>query len=89
MGSFLYISSYQLTAINSAKINAECSNLQIGDTLCLGHEGEDCSTTHIVQADNTCDGLYSQYNINSTILFANNPQVNQDCANLYIGEVCP
>lgn len=79
-------STYQLAVVNSA-IDNVCDNLQVGQTLCLGTEGEDCQTTHVVQANDSCDLVTGTYNINATLLHTNNPQVDADCTNLYIGEV--
>ena len=69
-------------------IDAVCHNLEVGSTLCLGTEGEDCTTTHVVESGDSCQGLQSTYGINSTILYSNNPQLDADCNNLYTGEVC-
>lgn len=68
-------------------INAACDNLQPDQQLCLGKTGEDCRTTYAVRADDTCEQIISAHAINSTILEANNPQINADCTNIYIGEV--
>ncbi|TFY68153.1 hypothetical protein EVG20_g3668 [Dentipellis fragilis] len=85
------VSTYQLAVINSDAINTECTNLQPGQNICLGTQGEDCNTTYVVQPDDTCDGIMQAQALNATIFFANNPQlkpeVNPDCTNLYIGEV--
>ncbi|KAI0336026.1 hypothetical protein GY45DRAFT_572994 [Cubamyces sp. BRFM 1775] len=81
------VSTYQLAVVNSGSIDSGCDNLQPGQVLCLGTDGEDCSTTHVVQADDTCDGITANYNINATMLYANNPQIDSQCGNLYIGEV--
>ncbi|KAI0724351.1 hypothetical protein C8T65DRAFT_563357 [Cerioporus squamosus] len=80
------VSTYQLSAVNPG-IDAVCHNLEVGSTLCLGTEGEDCNTTHVVAAGEDCDGIQSVYGINSTLLFTNNPQLHADCSNLYSGEV--
>ena len=80
--------SYQLAVVNP-KINAECNNLQIGDTLCLGLSGQDCSSTYVVKPNDTCDLITSSQSVNATMLWANNPQINADCTNIYVGEVCP
>lgn len=77
---------YQLAAINPS-INPTCSNLMPGSTLCLGYSGEDCTATHVVASDDTCDFITSMHKLNSTILYMNNPQINQACTNIYIGEV--
>ncbi|KAI0682386.1 hypothetical protein BC835DRAFT_893160 [Cytidiella melzeri] len=79
-------STYQLATVNPS-IDANCDNLQPGQVLCLGTEGADCQTTYIVQAGDTCEAVQSNHNINSTILYANNPQINAGCDNIYIGEV--
>ncbi|KAH9890901.1 hypothetical protein C8Q73DRAFT_746987 [Cubamyces lactineus] len=81
------VSTYQLAIVNAGSIDSGCDNLQPGQVLCLGTEGEDCSTTHVVQTDDTCDGITANYNINATMLYANNPQIDSECGNLYIGEV--
>lgn len=78
--------SYQLAAVNS-DIDSLCDNLEPGEVICLGTSGEDCTTTHVVAADDTCDSITSTYAINSTMLFANNPQIDAACDNIYIGEV--
>lgn len=80
------VSTYQLAVVNP-KIDGGCDNLQIGDTLCLGLTGQDCTTTYVVQPNDDCDIITSNHGVNSTMLYANNPQINPDCTNLYVGEV--
>ncbi|KZT34914.1 hypothetical protein SISSUDRAFT_1026004 [Sistotremastrum suecicum HHB10207 ss-3] len=80
-------STYQLAIVNSGTIDPSCSNLAIGATICLASPGQDCSQTHVVQTGETCNQLESVFGINSTILWANNPQINEDCTNMYTGEV--
>jgi hypothetical protein len=79
--------SYQLATINYGYIDQSCSNLTPGAEICLGYENEDCSTTYIVKADDTCEGIASAVGVNSTILTQNNPQIDGECGNIYIGEV--
>lgn len=81
------VSTYQLTAANPGVFNSDCTNLQPGTSICLGYEGEDCGSTYIVQAQDTCDLITGTYNINATTLYGNNPQINSDCTNIYVGEV--
>jgi len=81
------VSTYQLAVVNNGIINSDCSNLEAGKAICLGTAGEDCSTTYTVQKDDTCDLISAAHSINSTILNLNNPQINDACDNLYIGEV--
>jgi len=81
------VSTYQLATINAGVIDSGCGNLAPGNKICLGYEGEDCSTTYIVVKDDTCEGIQSKSGVNSTILRENNPQINEECSNIYIGEV--
>lgn len=81
--------SYQLAVVNNGKIDKTCSNLQIGDSLCLGAAGSDCKNTHVVKAGDSCEAVASTYGVNATMFNINNPQLTPDCGNLYIGEVCP
>ena len=55
--------------------------------LCLGITGQDCTTTYVVQTGNNCVGIADTYSITQTTLLANNPNVNQNCTNLYPDEV--
>jgi len=80
-------STYQLAIVNHGIINAECSNLVPGQSYCLGTKDEDCKTTTVVVAGDTCDGIQAKAGINSTLLWLNNPQINEDCTNIYVGEV--
>ncbi|KAF9462510.1 hypothetical protein BDZ94DRAFT_720549 [Collybia nuda] len=81
------VSTYQLSAINVGVIDSTCSNLMPGNTICLGYAGEDCSTTYTVVADDSCEMIADNHRVNTTILHLNNPQIDQDCSNVYIGEV--
>ncbi|KAN0131879.1 hypothetical protein V8E53_010159 [Lactarius tabidus] len=80
------VSTYQLAVVNPA-INPGCSNLSPGQNLCLGTSGADCTSTYVVKPNDDCDVVASNNNINSTLLRANNPQLNGGCTNMYIGEV--
>ncbi|KAH9921940.1 uncharacterized protein BXZ73DRAFT_24354, partial [Epithele typhae] len=80
------VSTYQLAAVNP-DIDDICGNLAIGSTLCLGTKAEDCTSTHVVIADDSCEAIQAAYSINSTMLTHNNPQIDDACDNLYIGEV--
>ncbi|KAI0768488.1 hypothetical protein BD413DRAFT_479007 [Trametes elegans] len=79
------VSTYQLAAVNQ-DVDQSCDNLLPGQQLCLGTDGEDCQTTHVVKAGDSCDAITATYGLNSTVLIANNPQIDADC-NIYIGEV--
>jgi len=79
--------SFQLAAVNSGLINSKCTNLVPNSELCLGNTGEDCQTTYVVKSGDTCGAIASGAGTNSTILFLNNPQIDEKCENIYVGEV--
>ncbi|KAF8898062.1 hypothetical protein CPB84DRAFT_1681595, partial [Gymnopilus junonius] len=82
------VSTYQLAAINQGKINNGCSNLVPGDVLCLAQDPkEDCQTTYVVLPGDTCTDVASKNALNMTILYLNNPQIDEKCSNIYNGEV--
>jgi len=80
------VSTYQLAVINK-DINDKCSNLMPKQTICLGYEGEDCKTVYVVTKGDTCDKIATTFGMNTTILYENNPQIDTQCHNIYIGEV--
>ncbi|KJA16071.1 hypothetical protein HYPSUDRAFT_47701 [Hypholoma sublateritium FD-334 SS-4] len=81
------VSTFQLASVNSAIIDPACDNLQVGEVLCLGLVGQDCTDVHVVASGDACDTIASQAGINTTVLLANNPNVNAACSNIYPGEV--
>jgi hypothetical protein len=72
--------------VNSG-IDNLCTNLEVGWVLCLGFTGTDCQSIYTVVANDTVDNIAEAHGLNSTILLANNPQLESDSSNLYIGEV--
>lgn len=84
--SFFPFRSYQLAEVNPG-IDTRCDNLEPGEVLCLGYVGSDCTTTYVVVANATCDDVAQTYSMNTTVLYQNNPQLDADCNNMYIGEV--
>lgn len=40
-----------------------------------------------IVADDTCEGIAKAHNVNTTLLHENNPQIDPECSNIYIGEV--
>lgn len=80
-------SSYQLAVVNDGIIDDTCNNLVPGQSICLGWTGEDCTTTYVVGFNDDCDIVAAAYGINTTTLYNNNPQLNAECTNLYVGEV--
>ena len=87
--NFFFVRCYcrfQLAAVNSGSINSDCTNLAPGQVICLGFDGEDCSTTQVVQPGDTCSSIAAANGLNQTILNLNNPQLDDAC-DIYVGEV--
>ncbi|KAJ7572894.1 hypothetical protein C8J56DRAFT_1060323 [Mycena floridula] len=80
-------STYQLAIVNSDKIDAACDNLALGEPLCLGNVGEDCTDVHVVVSGDGCFAIAQEAGTDLETLFANNPNVASDCSNIYPGEV--
>ncbi|KIY50219.1 hypothetical protein FISHEDRAFT_17040, partial [Fistulina hepatica ATCC 64428] len=79
-------STFQLAYLNSA-IDANCSNLYINETLCLGLTGEDCTSTYVVGTNDTCESISNSTGVNTTMIYFNNPQIDDECSNIYLSEV--
>ncbi|GJE98017.1 LysM domain-containing protein [Phanerochaete sordida] len=81
-----HVSTFQLAHVNPG-INAACSNLQKGQTLCLGVAGQDCSTVDVVSNGDSCATIAGGAGISVSTLLHNNPNVDPACDNIGIGEV--
>ncbi|KAJ7886779.1 hypothetical protein B0H14DRAFT_2434036 [Mycena olivaceomarginata] len=81
------ISDAQLHALNPA-INSGCTNLQIGQNLCLGTGGGGggCAQTYAVVSGDTCSVIESRTGVSDAQLHALNPGVNSGCTNLQVGQ---
>ncbi|KAF7346923.1 hypothetical protein MVEN_01444700 [Mycena venus] len=87
------VSDAQLHAQNPA-INSGCTNLQIGETLCIsggsgstgGGGGGSCSQTYTVVSGDTCAVIESKTGVSDSQLHAQNPSINSACTNLQVGE---
>ncbi|KAH9896430.1 hypothetical protein C8Q73DRAFT_685398 [Cubamyces lactineus] len=78
--------TFQLHFVNQV-INEACTNLSIGQVLCLGVVGQDCTDVHVVQAGDNCIDIAKAAGTSLDTLLANNPNVNSACTNIYAGEV--
>ena len=54
-----------MATINKGIIDSTCSNLQPNSIIYLGYTDEGCSTTYVVQPDDTCDAITQTVGINS------------------------
>jgi len=81
-------STYQLLNANQGVINPECTNLWVGQVICLSLEGDiDCTNITVVEPGNTCESIALAAGITYTKLRENNPNVDPMCTNIYAGEV--
>ncbi|KAJ3475888.1 hypothetical protein NLI96_g11528 [Meripilus lineatus] len=81
------VSTFQLALVNQGVINTDCSNLFVDENICLGLVGQDCTSTHTIVSGDFCFAIAQIAGIALDTLLANNPNVNQDCSNIYPGEV--
>ncbi|KAJ7242256.1 hypothetical protein C8J57DRAFT_1244133 [Mycena rebaudengoi] len=93
------VSDAQLHALNPA-INSGCTNLQIGQTLCLtttssptstitssgptSSGGGGCTRTYTVVSGDTCLAVESKTGVSDAQLHALNPGINSGCANDFL-----
>ncbi|KAI0367327.1 hypothetical protein BV20DRAFT_1037822 [Pilatotrama ljubarskyi] len=81
------VCSFQLESVSADKVNANYSNLAIGEPLCLRIIGQDCDIVHVVEAADSCEAIAEVAGTTVDILLANNPNVDSECINISIGEV--
>lgn len=81
------VSTFQLALVNSPEVNERCDNLEPGQDVCLGVDAYDCKKVYTVVKGDTCSWLETMYGMTQDTLHANNPQINPDCTNIYIGQV--
>ncbi|EIN04727.1 hypothetical protein PUNSTDRAFT_122751 [Punctularia strigosozonata HHB-11173 SS5] len=81
------VPTLQLEEVNADKIDADCSNLALGEPLCLGIIGQDCNVTHVVASGDTCSSIAGAAGIKFSLLLTNNPNIDDNCDNIGIGEV--
>jgi len=79
--------TYQLAYANQGIINECCTNLQVGQRICLAAKSQpDCTATHVVCNSDTCSSIAEMHGLNMTMIMINNPQLNGQC-DLYTGQV--
>ncbi|KAG1731331.1 uncharacterized protein EDB91DRAFT_725026 [Suillus paluster] len=80
------VSTYQLMKVNTGIINTAC-DLHLGEEICLGIKDKDCVDTHVVKTHEDCTEIAKAAGIPLSTLYANNPNVEKHCSNLYAKEV--
>ncbi|KAF7359868.1 Glycoside hydrolase family 18 protein [Mycena venus] len=80
------VSDAQLHSLNPA-INSGCTNLAIGQTLCVkASPGSGCTQTYTVVSGDTCSAIESKTGVSDAQLHSLNPAINSGCTNLAIGQ---
>ncbi|KAJ6586053.1 hypothetical protein B0H19DRAFT_926346, partial [Mycena capillaripes] len=74
------VSDAQLHALNPA-INSGCTNLQVGQTLCVSG-GSGCTQTYTVVSGDTCAAIESKTGVSDAQLHALNPAINGGCTSM-------
>ena len=80
--------SFQLASVNKNLIDANCDNLSVNEVICLGFVGQDCTNVAVVNSGDTCTSIATTARTSLATLRANNPNVDANCDNIHIGEVC-
>ncbi|KAJ6542358.1 glycoside hydrolase superfamily [Mycena vulgaris] len=83
------VSDSQLHALNPS-VNSGCTNLQLGQVLCLsggGGSGGGCAQTYTVVSGDTCAAIESRNGVSDSQLHALNPSINGGCTNLQLGQI--
>lgn len=94
------ITTSQLISSNP-QINSGCTNLSVGEALCLSaatvtststasvptSTNPLCSYAYQVISGDTCSSITTKFSMTTTQLLTLNPQVNSNCTNLAVGNV--
>ncbi|KAJ3814756.1 hypothetical protein F5876DRAFT_72651 [Lentinula aff. lateritia] len=68
-------------------INSGCTNLAIGEVLCIpGAASCPSGVTYVVKDGDVCINIADMFNITLAALDASNPEIDANCDNLSIGE---
>ncbi|KAJ7277399.1 hypothetical protein C8J57DRAFT_992245, partial [Mycena rebaudengoi] len=76
------VSDAQLHALNPA-INSGCSNLSVGQILCVNGSGGGCTHTYTVRSGDTCSAIETATGVSDTQLHALNPAINTGCTSMF------
>ncbi|KAJ7724568.1 hypothetical protein DFH07DRAFT_758973, partial [Mycena maculata] len=77
------ISDAQLHSLNPS-INSGCTNLQIGEVLCVsGGSGGGCGQTYTVVSGDTCAAIESKTGVSDSQLHSLNPSINSGCTSTF------
>ncbi|KAJ6489733.1 hypothetical protein C8R45DRAFT_768058, partial [Mycena sanguinolenta] len=85
------VSDAQLHALNPA-INSGCTNLSIGQKLCVqagtgGGSSGGCTQSYTVQSGDTCSAIEAAHGVSDSQLHSLNPAINSGCTNLSVGQI--
>ncbi|KAJ6484768.1 hypothetical protein C8R45DRAFT_768634, partial [Mycena sanguinolenta] len=84
------VSDSQLHALNPS-INSGCTNLGIGQILCLSTGGSSsggCTSTYTVVNGDTCSAIEAKTGVSDSALHAANPSINSGCTSMLRPLLC-
>ncbi|KAJ7438887.1 hypothetical protein B0H11DRAFT_1752320, partial [Mycena galericulata] len=77
------VSDAQLHSLNPS-INSGCTNLQIGEVLCVSRgDGSGCGQTYTVVSGDTCAAIESKTGVSDSQLHSLNPSINSGCTSTF------
>ncbi|KAF9068410.1 hypothetical protein BDP27DRAFT_823732 [Rhodocollybia butyracea] len=81
------ITDAALLAANPS-VDSTCSNLFVGEQLCIppAPTPPSCQATYTVVSGDNCVAIAAKFNVSDASLLAANPQVDEFCDNLNVGE---
>jgi LysM repeat protein len=71
----------------NSQINSDCTNLAIGEVLCIPAAAAcPSNVTYVVQSGDVCIDIANKFNVTLAALDASNPEIDANCDNLAVGE---
>ncbi|KAF7291222.1 hypothetical protein MIND_01265700 [Mycena indigotica] len=84
------VSDATLRSLNPS-INSGCTNLQVGQVLCLSSGGStppgNCGNSYTVVSGDSCWAIEQRTGISDATLHSLNPSINSGCTNLQVGQI--
>jgi LysM repeat protein len=84
IGAKFSVSGSDIISANPS-INSGCTNLQIGQILCIPDRS--CMQKYTVTSGDTCDGIGGKFGVTGTDIISANPTVNSWCTNIQGGQI--
>lgn len=77
----------EVLALNAATVNADCSNLSVGESICWRDSTDpSCATKLSIPSGSSCSSVAAANSATVAEILAWNPYLNSGCSNLYAGD---